>query len=140
MRAVGATEIAEDREKLDTTLSLFETIEQTATPTQVIFPWLPSPALFKRFYAGTRMYLIFQKIVKQRQQSGRREEDALQFLVDQGDDINKIIQVIVDWSGTGIDANTCALVCCWSIVRWSTEFGDKCCLGPLLSRHKSALA
>jgi sterol 14-demethylase len=92
-RAVGAKEIAEDRKLLDTTLSLFETIEQSAKPYQVMFPWLPSPALIKRFYGGTRMYMIFQKLVSTRQTTGRREEDALQYLIDQGDDIKMIIAV-----------------------------------------------
>ena len=93
MRAVGATEIADDRKKLDTTLSLFQTIEQSATSSQIMFPWLPSPALLRRFIAGTRMYMMFQKIVKGRQETGGGEDDALQYLLDQGDDMGKIISV-----------------------------------------------
>lgn len=92
-RAVGATEIARDRKLLDTTLHLFEAIESTAKPYQVIFPWLPSPALLKRFWSGTRMYMIFSKIVNDRQKFGRREDDALQFLIDKGDSLQRIIAV-----------------------------------------------
>lgn len=39
------------------------------------------------------MYMIFQKIVKGRKATGHREEDALQYLLDQGDDMNMIISV-----------------------------------------------
>jgi sterol 14-demethylase len=92
-RAVGATEIARDRELLDTTLHLFEAIESTAKPYQVMFPWLPTPALLKRFWSGTRMYMIFSKIVNDRRKHGRREDDALQFLIDKGDDVQRIIAV-----------------------------------------------
>ena len=76
-RAVGATEVAQDRKLLDKTLSLFEDIEKTAKPYQVMFPWLPSPALFQRFWSSTRMYMIFQKIVKDRKKTGRRETDGM---------------------------------------------------------------
>ena len=92
-RAVGATEIAEDRKLLDKTLRLFETIEQTATPYQIMFPWLPSPALLKRFIAGTQMHVIFQKIVNARKKSEKRIDDPLQFLIDQGDSMSRIISV-----------------------------------------------
>lgn len=92
-RAVGAHEIARDRKLLDKTLRLFENIEHTARPYQVMYPWLPTPALFSRFWSGTQMYMIFQKIVRNRKDSGHREEDALQFLVDKGDDMQRIIAV-----------------------------------------------
>src|ERR1700761_3572434 len=93
MRAGGATEIANNRKLLDKTLSLYETIESTATPYQIIFPWLPSPALFKRFIGGTRLYMIFQNIVNQRKKTGTRYEDPLQYLIDKGDSMRDIIAV-----------------------------------------------
>lgn len=92
-RAVGATEIAENRQLLDETRRLFEQIESTTTPSQVMFPWLPSPTLMKRYIAGGKMYMIFQKIVVSRQKSEKRIDDPLQFLLDQGDDMTKIISV-----------------------------------------------
>jgi sterol 14-demethylase len=92
-RAVGASEIARDRKLQDTTLHLFETIERSTKPYQVMFPWLPSPALFQRYLAGTRMYMIFSKIVNNRKKNNHRKDDALQFLIDKGDDLNRIIAV-----------------------------------------------
>src|ERR1700761_3338765 len=93
MRAGGATEIANNRKLLDKTLSLYQTIESTATPYQIIFPWLPSPALFKRFFAGTRLYMVFQNLVNERKKTGKRYDDPLQYLIDQGDPMRNIIAV-----------------------------------------------
>ena len=93
MRTVGCNEIANDPRLLAKTLSFFETIQQSATPAGVIFPWLPTPAKLKRTYAGGALYIIFQGIVNERKKTGKREEDALQFMIDQGDDVIKIIGV-----------------------------------------------
>lgn len=95
MRAVGATEIAKSRPMLDKTLRLFEMIEKTSTSYQIMFPWLPSPAMFNRFRGGSQMYMIFRNIVDARRKEGRREDDALQFLMDQGDDVTRIIGFVV---------------------------------------------
>lgn len=95
MRAVGATEIANSRPMLDKTLHLFEMIEKTSTSYQIIFPWLPSPAMFNRLRGGSQMYMLFRDLVESRKKEGRREEDALQFLIDQGDDVVRIIGFVV---------------------------------------------
>ena len=93
MRTVGCNEIANDPALLAKTLSYFEIIEQSATPVVVIFPWLPTLSKLKRTYAGGRLYMLFQSIVNNRKKTGQRDEDALQFLIDQGDDVAKIIGV-----------------------------------------------
>lgn len=93
MRTVGCNEIADNPILLAKTLSYFETIEQSGTPAGVIFPWLPTPAKLKRIYAGGSLYMMFQRIVNERKKTGKRDDDALQFMIDQGDDIKKIIGV-----------------------------------------------
>lgn len=93
MRTVAATEIANDPALLTKCLNLFETIEQTGTAFAIMYPWMPVPAKFKRFYAGYQLYKIFNGIIQARKKENRREDDALQFLMDQGDDIGSIITV-----------------------------------------------
>lgn len=143
-RAVGATEIANDRKLLDTTLGLFESIEQSAKPYQVMFPWLPSPALINRFYAGTRMYMIFKNLVDTRMKTGRREEDALQYLIDQGDSIEKMIAVRATTTPVRPTRQyivlTSKTVHCGSTLRRTTQQRHQRCLGPLLPRRKPILA
>lgn len=93
MRIVGCDEIADDPALLATTLSLFETVESSATATAVLFPWFPSPAIIKRTIAGTRLYLIFKSVIDKRVASGKRGDDPLQYLLDQGDQVPAIIEV-----------------------------------------------
>jgi cytochrome P450 len=96
MRTVGATEIAGSPELLATTLRLFEQIEQSNSPARIIFPWLPTPAHFKRMAAGARLYMIFNRIIDERKRSGRREQDPLQYLLDTGEDTLKVLTVSQD--------------------------------------------
>lgn len=93
MRTVACHEIAGDETLREKVLHLFEEIEDTATPLSIMYNWMPVPARFRRLYAGTKLYMIFKNIIDTRAKTGAREEDALQFLIDQGDDITKIITV-----------------------------------------------
>lgn len=93
MRTVACHEIAGDEALREKVLHLFEEIEDTATPMSIMYNWMPVPAKFRRFYAGARLYMIFKNIIDTRAKTGTREDDALQFLIDQGDDITKIITV-----------------------------------------------
>lgn len=93
MRMVGSAEIANDTKRLRKTLTLFETIEQSTTPTSIIFPWMPTLAFIKRTIAGGQLYYLFKGIMDDRKKTARRESDALQYLMDMGDDIKLVIQV-----------------------------------------------
>ncbi|KAJ8112688.1 hypothetical protein OPT61_g4995 [Boeremia exigua] len=95
IRLVGAQEIAENAELLEETLHLFEYIEASSTAASIILPKFPSPAVLKRTYAGARLYMIVENIVKKRAASDEKHDDALQYLLDQGDRTHKIIQFIV---------------------------------------------
>lgn len=95
MRTVGATEIVASPELMDKTLGWFETI-QNASAVQIIFPWLPMFADVKRMVAGGRLYYLLKGLVDNRKKTGRREDDALQYLIDNGeDDITKVISFIL---------------------------------------------
>ncbi|KAJ4359014.1 hypothetical protein N0V95_002550 [Ascochyta clinopodiicola] len=95
MRIVGAHEIADNPELLEETLKLFEYIEASTTATSIILPKFPSPAVLKRTYAGARLYMIIENIVKRRAASDEKHDDALQYLLDQGDRTHKIVEFIV---------------------------------------------
>ncbi|KAL1302876.1 hypothetical protein AAFC00_003204 [Neodothiora populina] len=95
MRTVACKEIAEDPAMLEKTLHLYEEVEKAATPTVVMYPWLPSPAKLKRVWGGAQLYMIFKKIVDDRRSTGHRVDDALQFCMDAGDDIKSIITFVL---------------------------------------------
>ncbi len=94
-RTVGCIEIARDRHLLDQTLGLYETIARSATAVVILFPWFPSINLIKRFFCGARLYFILNSIVKNRKASGVREADALQDMIDCGDETQHIIGVMM---------------------------------------------
>lgn len=93
MRIVGCDDIADDPVLLEKTLGLYEAVEQSATATAIMFPRLPSLAVIKRTIAGGRLYMIFKKIVDKRKKTGKRGDDPLQYLIDQGDSMERIIEV-----------------------------------------------
>jgi sterol 14-demethylase len=74
---VGPTEIAEDPKKLEDAMKMFEMIDRSATATSVIFPKLPSPAILQRTYAGARLYMMIDNIIKERAASDKKHDDAL---------------------------------------------------------------
>jgi cytochrome P450 len=95
IRMVGAEDIANDPVLLEQTLKYFEMIDASATATSVMFPRFPTPAVLKRTYAGARLYMMLEKIVKGRAESGEKQDDALQYLIDQGDRMHKIIEFVI---------------------------------------------
>lgn len=95
MRTVACSEIADNPPLLARTLKLYETVEGTATPFTIMYSWLPLPAKAKRTWAGAQLYMIFKKVVDDRRKEGREEEDALQYLMDQGDNITDIITFVL---------------------------------------------
>lgn len=95
IRMVGADEIADDPQVLEETLKLFEFIDNSATATSVMFPKFPSPAVLKRSYAGTRLYFLVENIIKKRAASDEKHDDALQYMLDQGDRTFKVVEFIV---------------------------------------------
>lgn len=95
IRIVGADEIADDAKLLEETLKHFESIDSSATATSIMFPKMPSPAVLKRTLAGARIYMMIENIVKKRAAGDEKHNDALQYLLDQGDKPFTIVEFIV---------------------------------------------
>jgi cytochrome P450 len=95
IRMVGADEIADDPQVLEETLKLFELIDNSTTAASVMFPKFPSPAVLKRTYGGAKLYYIIENIIKKRAASDEKHDDALQYMLDQGDRTFKIVEFIV---------------------------------------------
>jgi cytochrome P450 len=91
---VGAEELAEDsvlRRKFE---GYFTMLDDTAGPISAIFPRFPWPSMIKRFYAGIRMYMILDNIVKTRKKTGKKPDDPLQNLLDRGDSMTEIVYFV----------------------------------------------
>ena len=92
-RTVACVDITRNRRLLDSTLSWYETIAQSATAAVILFPWFPSINLIKRYVCGARLFFTLRGIVNKRKKSGVRESDPLQEMVDRGDESSHIIGV-----------------------------------------------
>ncbi|KAF2660583.1 cytochrome P450 6A1 [Lophiostoma macrostomum CBS 122681] len=95
IRMVAAEEIAEDPKHFEACLKYFEMIDESATAAAVMFPKVPSPAIIKRTYAGARLFMMMENFVKKRAQSDEKRDDALQYMLDQGDRMFKILTFVV---------------------------------------------
>ncbi|KJZ80101.1 hypothetical protein HIM_00815 [Hirsutella minnesotensis 3608] len=83
-RILGIHDIASSPKLLQRTLSLYEELDKSSA-TEIIFPNLPTMSKWRKIWAGAKLHLTFKKIVDERQKTGRTETDALQVMIDQGD-------------------------------------------------------
>uniref|UniRef100_L2FKI6 sterol 22-desaturase n=1 Tax=Colletotrichum fructicola (strain Nara gc5) TaxID=1213859 RepID=L2FKI6_COLFN len=92
---VGCDEIAEDDALLVKTLRIFEGIDAASTATKVMFPWMPTIGHFRRVYSGAQMYMILERVIKERKTRGVDGSDALQYLTDEGYTTVEMVAFIV---------------------------------------------
>lgn len=95
MRTLACNDFADDPAALRKVLKLFETIQGTATPLAIMYPWLPTPSKFRKMLAGSQLYMMFKRVVDERRKTGRKDDDALQFLLDQGDSLTDVLTVVL---------------------------------------------
>ncbi|ELU37407.1 cytochrome P450 [Rhizoctonia solani AG-1 IA] len=125
IRTAGAREIADSVEKCKELEKLYWKVEKGSTPMALLLPWLPSKARNEKVNSTGEIYAMFDQIIKDRQREGRREEDALQIFIDQGDSTIDIIGFIMGTLFAGI-VNT-GLMSAWIYVHLDQvpEWKDK---------------
>lgn len=95
MRTVGCTEIADSQELLSRSWNLVNQVGENSSRARIIIPWLPTWKYMKRSIAAGRFYMLVNKLTQERKATGRREHDAMQLLVDEGESGLKIVEVNV---------------------------------------------
>lgn len=95
IRSVGCEEIAEDKEMMDKMMYWYHLVDSLTSPTAVMYRWIPTWGMFKRTIAAMRLFEIVRKIGEERLQTGKRGEDAMQIMMDQGDDLGNIVGVSI---------------------------------------------
>lgn len=94
MRNVAFEEHASSPALLRKVESLFEDVAKNGdTITAVVFPWFPSLAKIRQVIAGTKLYLMFHRIIMERKQTGKSVDDPVQYLIDEGDTTAGILKV-----------------------------------------------
>lgn len=93
IRSVGCGDIAEDLELMGKMMHWYHLVDSLTSPTAVMYKWIPTWGMFKRTLAGMRLFEIVKKIGDERLRTGKRGEDAMQIMIDQGDDMGHIVGV-----------------------------------------------
>jgi cytochrome P450 len=65
---------------------LYDTLDEGTTPATVLLPWLPTPAMVQKLWATKKIYDIVVAAITAREHSGVSRNDALQMLLDSGDE------------------------------------------------------
>ena len=86
IRSLSCTEISDDPVLVARLKKLYDILDVGTTPTTVLVPWLPTPAMIKKIWATKGIYEIVIKAIKNRENSGISQEDTLQMLLDTGDE------------------------------------------------------
>ena len=95
IRSVGCGDIADDLELMGKMMHWYHLVDSLTSPTAVMYPWIPTWGMFKRTVAGIRLFGIVKKIGDERLRTGKRGEDAMQIMIDQGDDMGHIVGFVV---------------------------------------------
>ncbi|QRV80118.1 cytochrome P450 family protein [Ceratobasidium sp. AG-Ba] len=114
IRAASCREISDSVENCKRMEKLYWLVEKGSTPTSLLLPWLPSTSRKLKTEATTKLYNWFDDIIKARQAENRREEDALQDLLDMGDSTADVIQFVLGTLFAGI-VNT-GLMSAWIFI------------------------
>lgn len=93
VRVVGCNELVNDDVARAKVLKNFHMIEDAGTPFTIMYPKIPTIAFLKRMWGGAQIWMIFDKYIKERKKTGRKEDDPLQYLMESGDDTTQIISV-----------------------------------------------
>ncbi|KAH8685239.1 cytochrome P450 [Ilyonectria robusta] len=93
-RTLGTKDIADDPKELARTMAIYMTMDGSSA-LDVMFPALPTPKKLRKIWAGAQLHQTFSRIVEDRKKTGRREEDVMQALMDQGADNMKISAFIM---------------------------------------------
>lgn len=95
VRAGACREIAENEAEFDRMRKLFMLCERTTSAKTVLMKWWPSESRKAKLNATKELANMFQTVITNRRTSGRKEEDALQVLLDEGCTDNDILQFIL---------------------------------------------
>ncbi|KAI0544537.1 cytochrome P450 [Xylaria curta] len=125
-RCVGVTEIAENDEILLQTLRIFEKFERSTSVAGIVFPWLITPKYIARLVAGARLYNSIMKILNKRNKTGRREEDALQYIYDEHGDSDEVIKFIFSALSSSVTMTGAAVTWLTIFLANSPEWQEKC--------------
>ena len=91
-RLITCRDLAMNETNLKKIKKLFMTLQTSATPTSLLFPWFPSPSREARKQAMTELYTMLHTYVETRRHV-ELTSDAIDVLIDDGDTTQNIVGV-----------------------------------------------
>jgi hypothetical protein len=93
VRLASCRELAEDHAAVNKLSSLFLTLEKSATPTSLLFPWFPGRDKKARNECTKDMYIMLSKYVNRRRKADVQTLDAIDVMIAQGFNNDNIVGV-----------------------------------------------
>lgn len=91
-RLLGAHEVANSPKLLAETLAVYERMSDSSA-LQTMFPMMPTLGKLRKLWGGAKLHFLFRRIMRERKRCGRRENDAMQIMMDNGDSDSRITTV-----------------------------------------------
>lgn len=97
LRQHGASELMADEASLEWTQTQIETLRSGTSTVQIIVPLLSPVIMLRNVVAGLRLMRAVGRIRDERRRTGRREEDWMQQLIDEGQSDARILGVCLQF-------------------------------------------
>ncbi|KAH8102335.1 cytochrome P450 [Phellopilus nigrolimitatus] len=102
IRAASCREIADDPAAVKRVMQLYWDMENGVSAASRLLGWFPSTVRKRKQQATADLYLLLKGAIDKRKEEGRREDDSVQVLLDEGDGVNDIIQFVMGALFAGI--------------------------------------
>lgn len=83
-RLLGSYDVANSPRLLAETLAVYDRMGDSSAM-QTMFPMMPTLGMLRKLCGGARLHFLFRSIIRDRRKCGRRENDAMQIMMDNGD-------------------------------------------------------
>ncbi|KDQ18007.1 hypothetical protein BOTBODRAFT_29320 [Botryobasidium botryosum FD-172 SS1] len=137
VRALAVKEIADSPAALEKLSELYWGVEKSTSATSVLLPWFPSRTRRNRKDVTAELYQFLADPINKRKAEGRVEEDAAQFMIEQGDSTENMVMFVMAAIFAGII--TTGMNICWLLLHvnanpeWSAKLQSE--IQALLSEH-----
>ncbi|KAF8879392.1 cytochrome P450 [Infundibulicybe gibba] len=121
-------------------MHMYQVLQESATPTALLLPWLPSRAKRDKAMATQELYVMISGFVQQRRDDKVPSSDAIDVLLEQGLDDNMIMGFIMSVIFAGV-LNT-GINACWLLIylesnpEWKSKVTDE--LKALISKNSGS--
>ncbi|KAF8879390.1 cytochrome P450 [Infundibulicybe gibba] len=140
LRMAASREATRDTNVVRRLMYMYQVLQESATPTALLLPWLPSRAKRDKAMATQELYTTISGFVQQRREDKVPSSDAIDVLLEQGLDDNMVMGFIMSVIFAGV-LNT-GINACWLLIylelnpKWKSKIINE--LKGLVSKNSSS--